>query len=170
MPGSNSETLGRFCDGLGNNIMVQYSVGPIITFHGRIRPREYVDRLGNQVYLMIQTLFPNNDAVFQDDSVFKTCMSPFEEGLLLYWRQKVVQHHINKEMCTVSAVFPLFCAAPVCIMFIGSWFLTVFTDYEAYLTEGHKWTFLCVSYTVNQSLVKFNMRDLCTTLICHFDF
>jgi hypothetical protein len=36
-------------------------------------------------------------------------MSPFEEGLRLYWRQKVVQYHINKEMCTVFVVFPLFC-------------------------------------------------------------
>jgi hypothetical protein len=27
-----------------------------------------VDRLGNQVHPTIQTLFPNNDAVFQDDS------------------------------------------------------------------------------------------------------
>jgi hypothetical protein len=25
---------GRFCDGLGSNIMVQNSVGPIITLHG----------------------------------------------------------------------------------------------------------------------------------------
>jgi hypothetical protein len=25
-----------------------------------------VDRLGNKVYPMIQTLFPNNDAIFQD--------------------------------------------------------------------------------------------------------
>jgi hypothetical protein len=30
--------------------------------------REYVERLGNQMHPMIQTLFPNNDAVFQDDS------------------------------------------------------------------------------------------------------
>jgi hypothetical protein len=58
MPGSNSETLGRFCDGLGSNI-----VGPIITLHGRITAWEYVDRLGNQVHPMVQTLFPNNDAV-----------------------------------------------------------------------------------------------------------
>jgi hypothetical protein len=29
MPGSNSETRGRFCDGLGSNIVVQYSVGPL---------------------------------------------------------------------------------------------------------------------------------------------
>jgi transposase len=45
-----------------------YSVGPIITLHGRITAREYVDRLGNQVHPMIQTLFPNNDAVFQEDN------------------------------------------------------------------------------------------------------
>jgi hypothetical protein len=30
-----------------------------------------VDRLGNQVHPMIQTLFPNNDAVFQDDNAWK---------------------------------------------------------------------------------------------------
>jgi hypothetical protein len=66
MPPSNSETWGRFCDGLGSNIVVQYSVGPIITLHGRIAAREYVDMLGNQVQPMIQTLFPNN-AVFLDD-------------------------------------------------------------------------------------------------------
>jgi hypothetical protein len=30
--------------------------------------RGYVGRLGNQVHPMIQTLFPNNDAVFQDVS------------------------------------------------------------------------------------------------------
>jgi hypothetical protein len=68
MPGSNSETWGRFCEGLGSNIVVQYSVGPIITLHGRITAREYVDRLGNQVHPMIQELFLNNDAVFHNDS------------------------------------------------------------------------------------------------------
>jgi hypothetical protein len=55
MPGSNSGTWGRFCDGLGSFIMVQYSVGPIITLHGQITARDYVDRLGNQVHPMIQT-------------------------------------------------------------------------------------------------------------------
>jgi hypothetical protein len=64
MPGSNSETRGRFGDGLCSNIVVQYFLGPITSLHGRITAREYVDRLGNQVNHMIQTLFPNNDAVF----------------------------------------------------------------------------------------------------------
>jgi hypothetical protein len=54
---------GRFCDGLGSNIVVQYSVGPIITLPGRITAREYVDLLGNHMHLMIQTLYPNNDTV-----------------------------------------------------------------------------------------------------------
>jgi hypothetical protein len=58
---------------LGSNIVVQYSAGPIITLHGRVTAREYVDRLCNQVHSMIQTLFPNNDAVFQnaDSAPFK---------------------------------------------------------------------------------------------------
>jgi hypothetical protein len=41
--------------------------------------------------------------------LFKTCTSPFQEGLRQYWRQWLVQHHINKEICTVSVMFPLFC-------------------------------------------------------------
>jgi hypothetical protein len=45
-----------------------YSVGSIITLHGRITAREYADRLGNQAHHMIQTLLPHSGAVFQDDS------------------------------------------------------------------------------------------------------
>jgi hypothetical protein len=68
MPGFNSETR-RFCDGLGSNIMIQYSVGLIITLRSRIIARKYMDRLGNAVlHPMIHTLFANNDAVFQNDS------------------------------------------------------------------------------------------------------
>jgi hypothetical protein len=53
---------------LGSNIVVQYSVGLIITLHDRITALEYVVRLGNQVQPMMKTLFPNNEAVFQDVS------------------------------------------------------------------------------------------------------
>jgi hypothetical protein len=67
-PVFNSETRGRFCDCLGSGIVVQYSVGPIITLHGRITVREYVHRVGNQVHPMIRALFPNINSVFQDDS------------------------------------------------------------------------------------------------------
>jgi hypothetical protein len=69
IPGSNSEILGRFYDGLGSIIMVQYSVVSTLTPRGRITAREYVDRLGNQVHPMIQALFLNNDTVFQDYNV-----------------------------------------------------------------------------------------------------
>jgi hypothetical protein len=79
MPGSNSETRGRFCGGVGSNIVVQYSVGPIVTLHGRITAREYVDRLGNHVRPMIQTLFPNNDADNVTIHTAGTVQSRFEE-------------------------------------------------------------------------------------------
>jgi hypothetical protein len=69
MPCTNSDTQGKFCDGLGNNIVVQYTVGPIITLHGRIIAREHVDRLGNQANFIIKNLFQNNDAFSQDDNV-----------------------------------------------------------------------------------------------------
>jgi hypothetical protein len=48
MPGSISETWERFCGGLGSSIMVQYSVGPIITLHGRVAARQYVDVISEQ--------------------------------------------------------------------------------------------------------------------------
>jgi hypothetical protein len=38
--------------------------------------------------------------------LLKTCTSPFREWLRLYWKKKVVQQDVNKEMCTVTAVFP----------------------------------------------------------------
>jgi hypothetical protein len=59
---------GRFCDGLGSNIVIQYSIGPIVTFRGPVTAREYVKQLDNRVHPMIQTLFPNSVAVFQDDN------------------------------------------------------------------------------------------------------
>jgi hypothetical protein len=80
---SNSEIRGRLCDALGSNIMVQYFVGPIITLHGQITVREYMDKLDNQVHPMIQTLYSNNDAVFKDDNApihtTGTLQSWFEE-------------------------------------------------------------------------------------------
>jgi hypothetical protein len=81
MPGSNSEARWTFCDGLGSNIVVQYSARPVITLHGLITAREYVDRLGNQVHPMIQTLFPNNDAALQDDNAQFTQLELFSHGL-----------------------------------------------------------------------------------------
>jgi hypothetical protein len=60
--------MGKFCDSLGSNITVQYTVGPIIILHGEITGREYVDRLGNYVHPMVQMLFLIKIAVHQDDN------------------------------------------------------------------------------------------------------
>jgi hypothetical protein len=46
-----------------------YSAGPIITLNGHITANDHMDMLGNQVHPVVQMLFPNNDAVFQDDSL-----------------------------------------------------------------------------------------------------
>jgi hypothetical protein len=80
MPGFNSETRGRFCDGLGSNIVVQYSVGPIIILHGPITATECVNRLDNQLHPMIQSS-PKNDAVFMTTMPPFTQMKLFSHGL-----------------------------------------------------------------------------------------
>ena len=45
-----------------------YSGGPVIALNGCITAGDYIDFSSNQVYQMVQMLFPNSDAVFQDDS------------------------------------------------------------------------------------------------------
>ena len=60
-----------------------YSAGPIITLSGRISASDYVDILGNQVHPVVQMLFPNNDAIFQD------CSSPeHTAGNVQSWLQE----------------------------------------------------------------------------------
>jgi hypothetical protein len=54
---------------MGNSVMgwaamSWYSVGPCITLLGRITAKEYVEMLVNEAGPLIQTLFPNNYAVF----------------------------------------------------------------------------------------------------------
>ena len=44
-----------------------YSTGPTITLNGQNTTSDYVDILGNQLLPMVQMLFLNNDAIFQDD-------------------------------------------------------------------------------------------------------
>jgi len=76
MPGSNYETWSQICDDLGSNIICwscTYS-------EWLITASDYVDILGSQVHLMVQVLFPNNDAVFQDYSPYtQPCVFSFRE-------------------------------------------------------------------------------------------
>ena len=46
-----------------------YSASAVITLNGQITGSDYVDILGSQVHPVVQ-MFPNNDAVFQDDSPY----------------------------------------------------------------------------------------------------
>jgi hypothetical protein len=45
-----------------------YSAGPIITMIGRNTSSDCVDSLDSQVHPLVQMLYPNNEAAFQDDS------------------------------------------------------------------------------------------------------
>jgi len=45
-----------------------YSAVPVITLNGRITASDYMDILGKKMHRTVQMLYPNNDAVFQDDS------------------------------------------------------------------------------------------------------
>ena len=59
------------------------------TLNGRITASDYVDILGSQVHQMVQVLFPNNDAVFQDDDSPYTPPKVFSLGL------RSVKMHFN---------------------------------------------------------------------------
>ena len=60
----------------------QYSAGPIIALNGQITASDCVNILGDPVNPVVQRLFPNNDAIFQDDSLHihsQKCSFWFEE-------------------------------------------------------------------------------------------
>jgi hypothetical protein len=60
----------------------------------------------------LKMFFKQNSIKFRY-RLFNTCTNLLQEGLRLYWRQDVIQHHVNKEMYEVSVVFPLFCTIRV---------------------------------------------------------
>jgi hypothetical protein len=50
--------------------------------------------------------FTKNDIKFYY-KLLTTCMSPFQDGLRLYWKQKVIQHHIKRNVyiiCSISTI------------------------------------------------------------------
>ena len=74
MPAPNCETRRQTCDDFDSNIW--YSAGPVLTLNGRITASDFVDILVIQVHPVVQVLFPNNDAVFQNnDSPIHTARS-----------------------------------------------------------------------------------------------
>jgi hypothetical protein len=92
--------------------MVQYSVRSIITLHGRITTRMYVNKLGNQMPPVIRTLFQKNDAVFQDNRVpihtAGTLQSWFEkhEGELqhIHWPPQSSHLRITETLRSLSGI------------------------------------------------------------------
>jgi hypothetical protein len=45
-----------------------YSADPIIIMNGLITASDYMDIVGKQGHPVVQMLFPNNDAIFQDNN------------------------------------------------------------------------------------------------------
>ena len=43
------------------------STGPMISYHGRINRRDYLQILSDQVHPMAQALFPEGNSIFQND-------------------------------------------------------------------------------------------------------
>jgi hypothetical protein len=44
-----------------------YSAGPLIALNGRITANDYMHSVGGQLQYLTVQMFPNNDAIFQDD-------------------------------------------------------------------------------------------------------
>jgi hypothetical protein len=67
-----------------------YSAGPVITLNGSITASENVNVLGRHLHPVVQMLFPNNDAIFQDDNpptyTARSVQSRFE------WQEDAFQH------------------------------------------------------------------------------
>jgi hypothetical protein len=58
----------------------RYSVGPIVTLHGRSTKSEYVDRLRNEVHATLQALFPNIGADSPDHKAPSTRLQLLSYG------------------------------------------------------------------------------------------
>jgi hypothetical protein len=50
------------------SIISRYSAGRIIALNGHVTASDYMDILGDPLNPVVQMLFPNNDAGFQDDN------------------------------------------------------------------------------------------------------
>jgi hypothetical protein len=83
----------------------------------------------------VRNRFPPPTSVKQPEDVlqeewYKTPLETVQEmyeaiprRTAVLFKAKVPQHHINKEMCTVYVVFPLFCPAPLHIPSFSSTYI-----------------------------------------------
>ena len=57
------------------------STGPMISLHGQINSRYYLEVLSNKVHLMVQVMFPERNAIFQDDNAQYTQQKSLKNGM-----------------------------------------------------------------------------------------
>ena len=48
---------------------IWYSAGAVLNLNGQNTASDYMDILGSQVHPVVKVLFPNNDAIFQDNNM-----------------------------------------------------------------------------------------------------
>jgi len=89
MPGSICETWRQICLDLGSNVLVFYQSYNYSELS--IAASDYKDILGNQVYPMVQMLFPNKGAVFQG------VICPYTQPEVFTWfeEQKDARQHLT---------------------------------------------------------------------------
>ncbi|GFW78590.1 transposable element Tcb1 transposase [Trichonephila clavipes] len=53
--------------GMGGDILA-WSLGPLVTLHGKVKAAHYVNILGDQVHPFVQISFPGECPLYQDDN------------------------------------------------------------------------------------------------------
>ncbi|GFT54148.1 transposable element Tcb1 transposase [Trichonephila clavipes] len=57
----------------GGSLMV-WGDGPLVTLHGKVKAAHYVNILGDQVHPFVQTSFPGECPLYQDDNALSTLL------------------------------------------------------------------------------------------------
>ncbi|GFU18315.1 hypothetical protein TNCV_3742871 [Trichonephila clavipes] len=56
-------------------------LGPLVTLHGKVKAAHYVNILGDQVHPFVQTSFPGECPLYQDDKLLSTLLKSCKNGL-----------------------------------------------------------------------------------------